>query len=100
RYISEEKRNPQTLSAVHLLLGTAGADVTAAVTRGQRVAAAIMRARDLVNEPAAVMTPSRLAAVAREVAEQNQLQITVYGPRECRDRGMGLFLAVAQGSAE
>jgi len=99
RYLSEDKRTPQTLATVHLLLG-GGADVTAAISRGQRVAEAIMRARDLVNEPAAVMTPTRLAAVAREVAEQNQLEITVFGPRECRDRGMGLFLAVAQGSTE
>jgi len=100
RYISEEKRTPQTLASVHLLLEAAGAEVTAAITRGQRVAQAIVRARDLVNEPAAVMTPTRLAAVAREVAEQNQLELTVLGPRECRDRGMGLFLAVAQGSHE
>ena len=100
RYLSEEKRQSKTLTTVHLLMGTAGAEVPSAITRGQRVAEAIMRARDLVNEPAAVMTPTRLAAVAREVAEQNQLELTVFGPRECRDRGMGLFLAVAQGSAE
>jgi leucyl aminopeptidase len=100
RYLSEEKRTPQTLATVQLLLGSGGPEINAAISRGQRVAEAVMRARDLVNEPAAVMTPSRLAAVAREVAEQNQLEVTILGPRECRDRGMGLFLAVAQGSTE
>jgi leucyl aminopeptidase len=99
RYLSEDKRTPQSLTTVQLLLA-GGPDVTAALARGQRVAEAIMRARDLVNEPAAVMTPSRLATVAREVAERNRLEITVLGPRECRERGMGLFLAVAQGSTE
>jgi leucyl aminopeptidase len=100
RYISEEKRTPQTLTSAFLLLGAPAPDLSAAITRGQHVAEAIRRARDLVNEPAAVMTPVRMAAVAREIAEQNQLEITVYGPKECRDRGMGLFLAVAQGSVE
>jgi leucyl aminopeptidase len=100
RYLSEEKRTPQSLASAQLLLGSGVADVNAAIARGQRVAEAVMRARDLVNEPAAVMTPSRLAAVAHEVAQQNQLEITVLGPRECRERGMGLFLAVAQGSHE
>jgi leucyl aminopeptidase len=100
RYISEEKRNPQTLANVLLLVDGSAPDLPAAVTRGQRVAEAIMRARDLVNEPAAVMTPTRLAAVAREIADQNHLELTVLGPNECRERGMGLFLAVAQGSPE
>jgi leucyl aminopeptidase len=100
RYLSEEKRTPQALANAQLLLASGGPEVTAAIARGQRLAQAIMRARDLVNEPAAVMTPSRLAAVARELAEQNRLEVTVLGPRECRERGMGLFLAVAQGSTE
>jgi leucyl aminopeptidase len=38
--------------------------------------------------------------VAREIADANHLELTVLGPKECRDRGMGLFLAVAQGSVE
>jgi leucyl aminopeptidase len=102
RYLSEEKRTPRTLATAFVLVNgnTHGAELTAAITRGQHVAQAIMRARDLVNEPAAVMTPTRLAAVARELADQNQLELTVLGPRECRERGMGLFLAVAQGSPE
>jgi leucyl aminopeptidase len=100
RYLSEEKRNPQTLANVQLLMASGGAEVSAAITRGQRVAESVMRARDLVNEPAAVMTPSKLAAVAREIADQHKLELTVFGPGECRERGMGLFLAVAQGSTE
>jgi leucyl aminopeptidase len=97
RYLSEDKRVPQTLATVQLLVD---ADAGAAIERGQLVAAAVNRARDLVNEPAGVMTPTRMAAVAREIAEQCQLELTVLGPAECRARGMGLFLAVAQGSVE
>jgi leucyl aminopeptidase len=100
RYLSEEKRTPKTLATALLLVDGTTPELATAIDRGQRVAQAIMRARDLVNEPAAVMTPTRLAAVAREIADQNQLELTVLGPNECRERGMGLFLAVAQGSPE
>jgi leucyl aminopeptidase len=100
RYLSEEKRNPHALGNVSLLLEGGGPELTAAITRGENIARAVMRARDLVNEPAAVATPIRLAAVATELAQQNQLEIVVLGPKECRERGMGLFVAVAQGSVE
>jgi leucyl aminopeptidase len=100
RYLSEEKRTPQTLASVQVLTSSAAPELLPALARGQNVAAAISRARDLVNEPAAVMTPTRLAAVAKEIADQNRLELTVLGPKECRERGMGLFLAVAQGSFE
>jgi leucyl aminopeptidase len=101
RYLSEDKRPARSLAATDLLLPAAPAEVVGgAIGRGRRVADAVMRARDLVNEPAGVMTPTRLAAVARELAEPNGLELTVLGPDECRERGMGLFLAVSQGSAE
>ena len=72
----------------------------AAVQRGERVAAAVARARDLVNEPAGSLTPSRLAEVAAEVAGQHGLELKVLGASECAALGMGMFLAVAQGSEE
>jgi leucyl aminopeptidase len=100
RYLSEEKRAPATAASAVLLLEASSPELLAAVARGQRVAEAVMRARDLINEPAAVMTPTRMADVAKEIAATNHLELTVLGPHECRDRGMGLFLAVAQGSAE
>src|SRR5437588_692098 len=68
--------------------------------RGERVAAAVARARDLINEPAAVMTPSSLAEVARKLAKEHQLDVKVLGPKECEKAGMGMFLAVARGSEE
>ena len=107
KYLSEDKRTPPSLRNAQLLLGDAisAAAAIAAIERGQRVAAAITRARDLVNEPAGFMTPTRLATVAQEIASENsrpmgKLELTVLGPEECAARGMGLFLAVAQGSVE
>jgi leucyl aminopeptidase len=99
RYLSDETRAARVPATVQLLLGPG--DGAAGISRGQTLAAAVTRARDMVNEPAAAMTPTRLADVAREIASgSGELDLVVLGPQECRDRGMGLFLAVAQGSTE
>jgi leucyl aminopeptidase len=100
RYLAEDSRPPRPTTSLQIVLPASTPEVTGAVARAQIVAAAVMRARDLVNEPAAVMTPTRLADVAREIATQNELEVLVLGPEECRQRNMNLFLAVAQGSTE
>src|SRR5579883_2401615 len=61
---------------------------------------ATCRARDLVNEPPNVLTPAALAEAAREVAVRGGLQCRVIDLEEARAMGMGLFAAVASGSAE
>jgi leucyl aminopeptidase len=71
------------------------------VTRGQAVAASVCRARDLVNEPAAAMTPTVLAAEAEAIAKKHpSVTVQVLGPKKCEQLGMGMFLAVARGSEE
>jgi leucyl aminopeptidase len=73
--------------------------VKAAIDRGVAVAAAVNHARDLINEPAAHMTPVQLAAEAQALAKKHpQLSVEVLGPKECAKLGMGMFLAVGQGS--
>lgn len=71
-----------------------------AVTRGVTLAAAINHARDLINEPAAVVTPSALAADAQAIAKKHKgsVSVTVLDPKKCAELGMGMFLAVGQGS--
>ena len=61
---------------------------------------AASRARDLVNEPANVMTPAALAQVAQELATTGGLSCRIIDADEARTMGMGLFTAVAQGSAQ
>ncbi len=71
-----------------------------AVTLGKRIADATNWARDLVNEPAGVMTPTRLAEEARRAAEAAGLTIDVKGLDGIRELKMGMFLGVTQGSLE
>src|SRR6185369_4214882 len=63
-------------------------------------ATAVAQARDLVNEPAGTLTPATLARIAAERAKTAGVEAHILGPNECRARGMALFLAVSQGSAE
>jgi leucyl aminopeptidase len=72
-----------------------------AIKRGEAIAIAVNKARDLINEPAAYMTPTRMAAEARALAKRHKnLSVKVLGPKECEKLGMNMFLAVGKGSDE
>lgn len=70
------------------------------VKTGTILSDAVNLCRDLVNEPANKMTPTRLAEVALEVAIQNGMDIRVLDKAEMEKLGMGAILGVAQGSDE
>ncbi len=74
--------------------------VRAGARVAEAVAAGVYLARDLVNMPPNVATPTRMAAAAQAIADAHGLGITV-GDREwAAERNMGAFLAVAQGAGE
>jgi leucyl aminopeptidase len=102
KYLTGERATSAALERVTLFVPAAadGAPARAALTRAAITARAIGRARDLVNEPAGTLTPSRLASTAGEWARDAALEIEVLDREACRKLGMGLYLAVAQGSVE
>ena len=67
---------------------------------GEAVAGGVALARDLVNMPPNVATPTRLAEQAREIAAARGLAVTVGDRAWAAERHMGAFLAVAQGAGE
>jgi leucyl aminopeptidase len=76
-------------------------DLTGAAHRGSVLAAAQNRARDLGNRAPNDLTPTALANYAVALGERHDgLTVTVLDEGELRERGMGAFAAVAQGSAE
>jgi leucyl aminopeptidase len=102
KYLSGERATPPALASLALLVPP-GADepaARAAIARAALTARAISRARDLVNEPAGALTPTRLAATAAEWAREAGLEIEVLDREACQKLGMGLYLAVSQGSVE
>lgn len=67
---------------------------------GTTLAESTMLARDLVNHPANVMTPTKMAEMASQVAEEVGLDLDVMDRDRMAELGMGSFLGVAQGSEE
>jgi leucyl aminopeptidase len=99
RYRSAEKA-PQ-LNAVTLVVEAADVEAAAAgLERGVAVAEAVNLARDLINTPAADMTPSRLAEIAGEVAESGGLVLSVLDEKQIRAEHLGGLWGVASGSSE
>lgn len=86
-----------------LLLATGneqGTSISEAIRRGSTLAEATNFARDLVNEPPNVLTPTELANRAEAMAKQFGLECQVLDRPQMQELGMGGLLAVAQGSAE
>jgi leucyl aminopeptidase len=109
KYRSEEAKKPDPIATVKLTTergkgggkkgkGPAPRAMKAAIERAERVAEAVCLARDLINEPAAYATPVRLAEEAKSLAKKHGLGVKIYTPAECEKMGMGMFLAVGQGS--
>ena len=70
------------------------------VQAGEAVAEGTSLARDLVNMPPNTATPSYLAAVAQELAEDHHLKLTVGDRSWAESLSMGAYLAVAKGAGE
>ncbi len=105
RYLGEDKRKPNKLEAVTIVADGDGEPRRTATQRGQVIAEAIRRARDLGNGPAELVTPTFLAETAGELAAElrgagHDVKCEVFDLEECERRGMGLFAAVARGSEQ
>jgi len=67
---------------------------------GQMYAEAVNEARSLVNMPSNVLTATKMAEYARELAETYAFEYEELGKAEMEELGMGAILAVNQGSTE
>ena len=74
--------------------------IRSGVEQGLAMAEATIIARNMVNEPANVMTPTAMAETARQVAGENGLGFEVLDNCDMKRMGMGAFIGVAQGSDE
>jgi len=111
RYMTgEDHKKPTALKTFGVLTDLKGKKPTAtqtkafdaAVARGTTIAGAINHARNLVNEPAAVITPTALSTEALTIAKKHKGSVTttILDAKKCKELGMGMFLAVGQGSDE
>jgi leucyl aminopeptidase len=75
-------------------------EIETGIGRARAIAAGVYLARDLVNMPANVATPTKMAEAAAEIAAAHGLEITAGGRAWAAERNMGAFLAVAKGAGE
>ena len=68
--------------------------------KGRILAEATKLARDMINEPANYMTPSRMAEVAASLAKTYGFEVEVLEREQMRRLGMGALLGVTQGSRQ
>jgi leucyl aminopeptidase len=95
----DDRRSVDDLAIVEIDDGKVG-DIRWGVERGVLLAKAANLCRDMVNEPANKMTPTRMSEIAREVASECGLEIDVLDADRMGELGMGALLGVAQGSRE
>ncbi|HYO81431.1 MAG TPA: leucyl aminopeptidase [Bryobacteraceae bacterium] len=93
-----DKKGDKRLESFTICVETSSGELEAAVERGRIVAESQNFARDMVNEPANLLTPLRLAEYARTMAGEFGLECEVLDEPAMRELGMGSLLGVAMGS--
>src|SRR6266704_5237477 len=99
---SNDNGNGRGIRKISIVAGEANKEdvLGEAVRRGSILAEATNCARDLVNEPPNVLTPTELANRASAMAREFGLECEILDRPQMQELGMGGLLAVAQGSAE
>ena len=78
----------------------AGTDLTeAALARLESIAEGVCLSRKLVNEPANICTPERLADLAVEISKAPGFTVDIWDRQQIIDKGFGGLTAVSQGAA-
>lgn len=93
---SDAKPQPQ----VETLTLVGGPEVESGVKLGQALAEGANFARSLNWLPGNHLTATKLAEKAQEICREAGIEIEVYDKKGCQELGLGLLLAVNQGSVE
>ncbi len=89
------KKADYTDKEIHVLAHT---DVDAALQEGANIAKGICIARDLVNEPAEILTPAELASRAAALGQEYGFEVEIFNKAACKELGMDAFLTVGRAS--
>lgn len=100
RFTAHKSESSPARTSRLVLIGTGGKRVQAGLDLGARLGDAVSFARDLVNEPGGSLTPRRLAQAAVEMAEREDLTISVLETEDIVEAGLGGILGVNRGSDE
>lgn len=99
-----EKKDPSTLETVYFVVPEEKQDKEDKVEKKVEEITGIMDgvfwARDLVNEPAMYMTPTKMAESCKEVLTPLGVEVEILSKKEIEELGMKAFLSVARGSVQ
>jgi len=99
KYLTSDDSGAPRLRSVDVLVARAAThEAQGGLQTGRVRAEAVNLARDIVNEPAIVVTPMKMAEVARRIAQECHLEIKVLEKSDLVRMGMGAILGVAAGS--
>jgi leucyl aminopeptidase len=93
-------KESKPLESFLVVASSISSEVQATFDRGKILADAQNFTRELVNEPANLLTPMVMADRARAMAAESGLECEILDQDRMRQLGMGSLLGVAQGSAE
>jgi leucyl aminopeptidase len=102
QFLNEKaKSNRKLPSAITLLIDRAKDKPACerASDKAQKLCRAVMLARDLVNTPGNIKSPTFLAEKAKAAAGESHLSCKILNQKELAKEGFGALLGVAQGSA-
>lgn len=74
--------------------------VSPVVEKSVIIANATCLARDLINEHASTMTPTRFAELAKSIASRDSLDCRIWDLKQIEEEGLGGLLAVSRGSIQ
>ena len=97
---TDPKKDDKRVERIQISVPAAPASLVEVLRRGQIIAEAQNFTRSLVNEPANLLTPLKLAGYARAMAADFGLECEILDEARMRQLGFGALLGVAQGSAE
>ena len=103
KYLTKEKEELKKEPPVTTLLFANASKrnfLERSLDRAETISEAVNFTRNLINEPANVMSPREMANQARFVAREGKLRCQVLGPAEIKKNKMGGIIAVSQGSNE
>lgn len=99
KYLSEKKDNLYLEEFYLDVKNDYKEETKKAISEAHNIIEGIFLARDLVNEPAIVMTPKELATRAKLELEDLGVEVEIFDRDKIKELGMEAFLSVSKGSA-
>jgi leucyl aminopeptidase len=99
-YQDPDDRLPPALDDLTVVVESGEVDeLSLRAERGQIIGDGGNRTRRLAQRAANDVSPEVLADEASDVARQFGMELTIFGPEEAAEMGMGMFMAVGKGSS-